>query len=947
MKKTFQALVVRTAGLLLGMAAWTVQAQFAPGPFAVPTDGGGTPVYANQEGYYGLSGGCADGKCGNHAVGSIENAMLFNGSAAGGPFVAPTAMVPYGNVCEPYADACAPCEAAPCLPCATGPCLPCLPCLPCFGGCAPCGGGILARIWNGPYYWQGPGCSERVIDELRKSWRTPCPQCDVYGETIARSPNSMGTGLRSAQIVGAGAPYGPIKMDAGQPQNGYYSAPLNQPPTQFQPGGCSSCRKGITVTANQNFPAANPSDAQYAPSVQNVQSFQNVPNVQNPQYVQPVQYVEPTQTAPQASRFSGAMRYRTNYTPSNKTPGYIRAQQNAEKDGIGFDSLPQNGNAQSAWRSTQNQTTQNQSILNQAIQNQLTRNQNQRMAPNQVQVIPVSMSSQNAVVPVDYQQDATQLETIPTPAPRQSDSVLASSPVLDGADAVPTAYPAPYPTMGADCGIPCAEPCGPAPCEPCLGDACLPCGPCLGGGCLGGCWPGLIPLAADTVRFTGCAALRVGRAAVVGTGLALRGSARAVGFVFWNRPLPAPVYGGPVWGGEVVGPAMAIDPVYAQNDFYLNASASDPAGSSMNSSVGLVAENSSARVVPNLYENGYYPQNYSVISDTAVETLPYSGNFQTSQMASNPPVNIPANTQLDAANAVYDSSASAWSGTAALLTAQTQRVFLEDGTEVILEHDAMNTENRALNASVQFASANDSAAPAFHSAIPAGNHVENHAGTHVSAVIPVSVAASTVPASTDLVSALPASTASMTARETVALKPAVLKPAESFVRTASISEEQIISNPSTNAGALEAAGVNGPAAMKRIPVPAGNVSADGYPVVASETPQIQLAPGEVLISQEDFILEPVEENEENANASILIPVNDSREILEAVPENGKETAPVVKPVKDKSVTKVNFVEPIVKKHEMELATQSTTQNAQEKTVKFVKTTDSGWQIIER
>ena len=64
MKKVFLALVTQTVGTLLGMAAWSVQAQMLPGPFAVPTDGGGTPIYANQEGYYGLSGGCSDGKCG-------------------------------------------------------------------------------------------------------------------------------------------------------------------------------------------------------------------------------------------------------------------------------------------------------------------------------------------------------------------------------------------------------------------------------------------------------------------------------------------------------------------------------------------------------------------------------------------------------------------------------------------------------------------------------------------------------------------------------------------------------------------------------------------------------------------------------------------------------------------------------------------------------------------
>jgi len=874
MKKVFLALVTQTVGTLLGMAAWSVQAQMLPGPFAVPTDGGGTPIYANQEGYYGLSGGCSDGKCGYRAVGSVENAMMFHGSAVGAPVSAPAVGVPFGAPCAPCQDVCGPCLPAPCLPC--------LPCLPAFVGCGPCGSGILAKIWNGPYYWQGPGCSERVIDELRKSWRTPCPQCDIYGETITRSPNSIGTGLRSAQIVGAGAPYGPIKMNAGQPENGYYSVPVNRNPAPFQPGGCSSCQKGITVTAAQTY--AQPTQTYAQPT----QTYaQPVPN----RNIQPVQYVEPiqrnaNQPIPQTSRFSGTMRYRTNYTPSNEVPGYVRAQRNAEKTGIGFDSIPQNGNSQSAWRSTANRAAES----------------------NQVQAIPVSTNSRNIVIPVDYQQNTAQLETIPAPAPRPSGSVLTSGPIAEAPETVPTAYPSPYPAMEADCGIPCADPCVPCA-EPC--GPCLPCGPCFGGGC----WPGLIPLAADAVRFTGRAAFRVGRAAVVGTGMALCGSARAVGFVFWNRPFPAPICGGPIcggpwagpWGGDVVGPAPMIDPVYAQNDFYLNASAAAPAGSSVNPNSGLMAGNSSASVVPNLYENGFYPQNYSVISDTAVGTLPNSGYGNAAQMASDSPLNAPA-LSIEAAPAAEWSQTAGTetygTGTAALLTTQTQRVCLEDGTEVILEHDAMIPENRALNPSAQFASTNDSSVSAPRTAISTGNS---------SAVIPVSAA---VP---DPV-----------------LKTAELKPAESLVRTASLTEEQIVSFASEQND------------VKRTPAPAENLSTDGYPIVVAENPQIQLAPGEVLISQEDFILEPVEESKEETNDSILIPVNDAAgEILESVPEKEKTVSPVVKPIRDESVTKVSFVEPIILKKETFSKMKPETQSISEKPIKSVKMTDSGWQIIER
>ena len=258
-----------------------------------------------------------------------------------------------------------------------------------------------------------------------------------------------------------------------------------------------------------------------------------------------------------------------------------------------------------------------------------------------------------------------------------------------------------------------------------------------------------------------------------------------------------------------------IDPVYAQNDFYLNASAAAPAGSSVNPNSGLMAGNSSASVVPNLYENGFYPQNYSVISDTAVGTLPNSGYGNAAQMASDSHLNAPA-LSIEAAPAAEWSQTAGTetygTGTAALLTTQTQRVCLEDGTEVILEHDAMIPENRALNPSAQFASTNDSSVSAPRTAISTGNS---------SAVIPVSAA---VP---DPV-----------------LKTAELKPAESLVRTASLTEEQIVSFASEQND------------VKRTPAPAENLSTDGYPIVVAENPQIQLAPGEVLISQEDFILEP-------------------------------------------------------------------------------------------
>ncbi|MBO5437799.1 MAG: hypothetical protein J6A23_09060, partial [Thermoguttaceae bacterium] len=144
MKRNLSKFAVLLAVSVFGTAAFSVHAQMAgPGIPVVPTDRGGTPIYANQAGYYGLNGDCADGNCGNRGVG----------------LAAPCAAESCGVPCDPCAVG--PCLPGPCLPgpCFAGPCFPCLP-FPCLG--TPCGGGIFARIWNGPSYWQGPGCSERV-----------------------------------------------------------------------------------------------------------------------------------------------------------------------------------------------------------------------------------------------------------------------------------------------------------------------------------------------------------------------------------------------------------------------------------------------------------------------------------------------------------------------------------------------------------------------------------------------------------------------------------------------------------------------------------------------------------------------------------------------------------------------------------------------------------------
>lgn len=814
MKRNLSKFAVLLAVSVFGTAAFSVHAQMAgPGIPVVPTDRGGTPIYANQAGYYGLNGDCADGNCGNRGVG----------------LAAPCAAESCGVPCDPCAVG--PCLPGPCLPgpCFAGPCFPCLP-FPCLG--TPCGGGIFARIWNGPSYWQGPGCSERVIDELRKSWRTACPKCDIMGETAAHSSNSIGTGLRSYQLVNAGAPYGPIKMNAGQPENGFYSVPVNRGP--YQSGGCSSCKNGITVTSAQepvqmqtyarNVPQtyAQPVSQTYTQPVQAQPAVQ--PTIQQVQYEEPIR----------KTRSVGTLHYRANYAPSEAVPGYIRAQQNAEKMGIGFDDAAPRTRRNSAYAGRTAEQNVSSSGVSEALAN---RDSGWKAVPvSSTQIIPVNASA---------------METIPTPAPRPvNDSVLAAAPEVSG-----LAYPqtAGYP-VGADCGVPCGDPCIPCgdPCLPC--DPCgpgFPCGPCgLGCGPYGGVWPGLIPLAADAVRLTGRVAFQTGRAAVVGTGLVARGSVRTVGFLLWNRPLPAPM----AFGYGAVPAAAPIDPIYAQNDFYLNASASAPAP-------GMVQDPAYA-AGPNLYAGAMVPQNAVVVSDTAAANVVPSGAASVNYASSAVP-------------AVPQTASAVGTSTASLLSAQTQRVYLEDGTEVILEHDSMDFQNRSMNASAQYAQANTSSAPALQAAVPAG------AAWNAPAPMAVPVSAST------------ASQVSLAAQQNVPLEP--------------------------------------------VPAPAGNVSADGYPIVSVETPQLQLAPGEVLVSQEDFILEPAGTvNEAGAIPSSTESVPGNK-VVPAVQETPNAADP--KTVRDENVTKVSWEEPAVSrsvKTEKQYAEKVSTRS-----------TASGWQIVTR
>ncbi len=720
MKKTFKILVAGTLTMFCGMAT-VAQGQ-------LPTDRYGTPIYGNQEPYYGavpLPAGCLSGNCGDHAVGPLV------GSGYAG--------VPSG-------------------PCFAGPCLPCFPCVG--------GGGVLNRIWNGQNYWQGTGCSERVIDELRKSWQH-CPQCDLMGENInGRSGNTIGTGLRSAQLVNMGAPYGPIKMNAGQPEKGYYSAPTRASSIST-PGGCKSCRQGITVTTN---------------SPQNPVPAQNIV---------PVQYTEPVQ---KPRRKTGSFHYRTNYAPAVETrksdkPGYIRAMENATRNGLGFGSVSEKSQ-ESAWRATL-----------------VSGNHN-------VQTLPATSG----------------METVATPAPRSAGtSVLSGTPGMETQVAYPSVVAPAYPV----------EACG-SVCEPCAPDCGPVCAPCFTAPCFGGEWPGLIPIAAQTVKAAGIAAYRTGRAAVIGTGMVARGAVRTVGVVLWNRPLPEPFWGpcAPFCDpcSSVCAPCGA-DSLYAENDFYLNADyrANAPTGMVANNTYavnnGYLASNSVSASVSNLYEDGYYPQNYNYL-----------------------PTSVIPQTSVATAKTVPLKPAT---GTATLLSYEPQRVYTEDGTEVIIEHEAMlpekRLENRLENA-VQYASAKAPATP-----------------THY----PVGVA--------------PYQAVSLGAQQDVPLED---------VPTAQVA-------------------------------PVQNTKA--YPIVAAERPQIQLAPGEVLVSQEDFVLLPATPAPAMQNT---VPVQTIPMENVTVPREVPVTVPTQKPIQDMNVTRVSFVQPI---------TPTAVKPEQEKSAVY-RMTDSGWQV---
>ncbi|MDO4574030.1 MAG: hypothetical protein Q4D98_02325 [Planctomycetia bacterium] len=724
MKKSI-SVIVAGVGALLFVLAFS-EAAFSqrymgnpPVGTLVPTEASGAPIYANQHRYFGV-GDCT-GDCGYRAVGPA-----FGGGACGT----------------------APCDAAPCGPVCDDVCGPCDPCMgPACGGFGWGLGlghgpvrGLLAHIWNGRNYWQGTGCSERVIDELRKSWQT-CRKCDLVGQNINGMGNTIGTGLNSGQLMSSAyVPHqAPIPMEAGYTPNvqaplsngGYNGYNGGYAPVPANPGGgCSSCQKGITVTSNAipaNVPAqymaARPTqNVAYAPQVNAPQA-----NVQQVQYVQTPQGVVPMvpvsmnpNTVPQLPN-TGAVYYQANYTPSGKEPGYITAQRNAQSmQGIGFNEAPATRSAY-AGRTT-------------------------------------AVAGGNAAgqwVTVPRIQQVSGVEVIPTPPARTVQNTRMPSAQAPMAVTQEPVYSQQAPmVMGTPSDMPAApmvygDPCGGVPCGP-MGNACAPCGPC-GFGCgAGPCFagPGIVP-----------GALRlVGRVAY-GAGQVVAGAGRVVAF-----GAESAVYGtGAVaWGAGrlVVGTGrVAVGATRAVACNVRNAGVvfvSGPAGPIGCCPSGPVAPCYSPYLTGMQY------------AGAGVATAPVSGNAGPGSsdplyQENDAYLNMDFSQNRPSGNRTAYSTAPATTGQ--LLSQQSQRVVMADGTEVFLEYDG-------------------------------GAGIE----------------------------------------------------------TPRTSMSQVSYNAAV-AGA-SASTISTPAGMTPVTNPA--LSQDGYPIVAAENPQISLAPGEVLVSQQDFVLTPPE-----------------------------------------------------------------------------------------
>ncbi|MDO4585498.1 MAG: hypothetical protein Q4D62_15545 [Planctomycetia bacterium] len=674
-----------------GMVAPMAAAPAAGGvPGMLPTDRSGAPIYANQERYYGLND--CKGDCDDRAMGPAFGRMPTYGP-----------VLPAGMACGN----------------------------PCGSGC--CGWGFplfqgFRKIWNGRNYWEGVGCSERVIDELKKSWQT-CRKCDLVGQNLNGMGNTIGTGLQSGKILGSSMnqTYAPIPMNAGYAPN----LPQGTPPTYFRSGngggGCSSCGKGITVTANspQNTMPQNMYPGQNVPMVASPNVPQAYPAVQV-QYIQTPQGVQavPVQQTVPVQPVSQGVYYRANYPAEESVPGYIKAQRKAQamQSGIGLDEKKPTRSAYSGRTATEAK----QEVTGEWI----SVNEPSPKVEKTVYYQPTSTST--VIQPV------TTAEVIPTPparviSPAPSGNVVETAPpAVVYAETPPMAYAAP-PATGV---IPCDTGCAPV-CGPMAGPLCGPvCGP-MGCGA-----PGIVP---GAVRLTGRVAYGAGQvvagagrvvafgtesavygtgAVVVGAGKVAVGATRAVlmagravlrnvrnaGIVFVSGPCgpigcapgtPVPPCYSPYLTGVPyagVGAASPVpvsgetDPLYMENESYLQMDLS--------------------QYRPNTTASVGVGQNMATVAQVATPT-----------------------------------------STIGLLSTQTQRVVMADGTEVILEH-AANPQN-------------------------------------------VASVATTTP----------------------------ISPVSQFSGT---------------------------------PAPATPVSGENYPIVAVENPQIELAPGEVLVSQQDFILAPPE-----------------------------------------------------------------------------------------
>ena len=583
----------------------------------------------------------------------------------------------------------------------------------------------------------------------------------MMGENINGGYNTIGTGLRSWQILSTATNqnYGPIHMDAGA------GSGVRHTPPCYTNGGCSSCQQGMTVTSNAPVymvPAQNQAPAS-APATFVQPNAQRMVPVSNGSYNNG-NYNNGGYNGSQGhfENRNGVIYYRSNYAPTEdsvkKTPGYIRAEQNAkELQGVGFDE-PRPARSAYAGRTAQEvNAVSKESALFPSVNGTSNDVEGQWVSARQGQTTSASRSV--SMVPVSNLRRVSNPEVIATPAPRavSNTSVLPPTQVTNAAPMVQSTQPVqsapqvqsvqmapaqqvmaqPQSTVvydnsavpmemtsgavvGGDCGVPCGDCC--VPCGPVCGPVCGPeCGPCCGpicGGCgwggCGGCGliPGAFRLVGRVAYGAGALVARVGnvagfgvQSAVHGAGLAVTGAGHlAAGAVVGTGRVAAGTTRAVVnnvrtagqifWFGVPYGPAYGVPYDGVPYGGAVVPAAVGTAGCA--SCCGGVTVASNPGTVPQ--GDLLYMENDSYLQMNPSGQAQYSANAGNAYAANSAAANgaVAANTSP---NAMFQNPAP----TANLLSMQPQYVKLADGTEVVLQHDAATTTPYS---QVSYASAN-------------------------------------------------------------------------------------------------------------------------------------------------------------------------------------------------------------------------------------------------